>query len=123
MKNQQQPTDEKLVPVHAELIQEMVNCALACEACAAACMGEENVSMMTRCIELDRDCADICSLAARLLLRDSEIAAQYLTVVEEICQLCADECNKHEHVHCKACAEACLNCAESCRESHDKTLR
>ncbi|HEU5147385.1 MAG TPA: four-helix bundle copper-binding protein [Chryseosolibacter sp.] len=28
--------------------------------------------------------------------------------------MCAEECNKHNHEHCKVCAEACLACAEAC---------
>jgi hypothetical protein len=111
------------VPAHAELIRELINCALACDACASACLGEEDVSLMTRCIELDHDCADICTLGARLLMRESESAAQYLVLAEEICQLCADECDKHEHAHCKACAAACLSCAESCRANHNAMMK
>ncbi|MFZ6010129.1 MAG: hypothetical protein ACOYXT_07235, partial [Bacteroidota bacterium] len=45
-----------------ELQQKLIECAFACEACAAACLREDNL-MMSRCIELDRDCADICMLA------------------------------------------------------------
>jgi hypothetical protein len=123
MKDQKHPTEESTVPVHAELIRELINCALACEACATACLGEEDVTLMTRCIELDRDCADICTLGARLLIRESETTSQYLTMTEEICQLCADECSKHEHAHCKACAEACLSCAEACRLNHGSMSR
>lgn len=99
---------------HRSLIQEMVHCALACEMCASACLDEKDVTMMTRCIELDRDCADICFQAARLLQRDAEIAHHFLSVCEEICRLCADECAKHEMNHCKTCAEACQKCAEAC---------
>ncbi|WP_425573169.1 four-helix bundle copper-binding protein [Paraburkholderia caribensis] len=28
---------------------------------------------------------------------------------------CASECEKHQHEHCKQCAEACRRCAEQCR--------
>jgi hypothetical protein len=118
MKDHHQTTRESTVPVHADLIRELINCALACEACATACLNEEHIELMTRCIELDRDCADICNLGARLLIRESETTSQYLALAEEICQLCADECRKHEHAHCQLCAEACLSCAEACRSSH-----
>ncbi|MDB5272076.1 MAG: four-helix bundle copper-binding protein [Chitinophagaceae bacterium] len=99
---------------HNELIQLLMHCALTCETCSSACLDEPDVSMMARCIELDRDCADICSLAARLLQRDGEIAHHFLAVCEEMCRLCAGECNKHEHNHCKVCAEICHKCAEAC---------
>jgi len=37
-----------------ELLQSLIECAMACEACATACLNEEDVGMMARCIELDR---------------------------------------------------------------------
>ena len=36
-------------------IQACSNCALVCETCAASCLREDDVKMMARCIELDRD--------------------------------------------------------------------
>ncbi|PWK75330.1 uncharacterized protein DUF326 [Mucilaginibacter oryzae] len=104
---------------HRALIQKLLNCALACENCATACLHEEDVKMMTGCISLDRDCADICTQAARLLQRDSVIGHQYLILCEEICHLCADECSKHDHDHCRICAEACRICAEACHAHHE----
>lgn len=103
---------------HAGLIQTLNECVAACETCAAACLEEDNVSEMAHCIELDRDCADICALASRLLQRDSEMAHSYLVACEEACRICAAECKKHDHDHCKACAEACERCAEACHEHH-----
>lgn len=120
MKTQERTIQERIAPPHADLIQDLINCALACEACATACLAEKDVMMMTRCIELDRDCADTCFQAARLLMRDSEFVSQFLTATEEICQLCAEECKKHEHEHCKICADACEQCAEACRSNHGK---
>ncbi|MBC7389594.1 MAG: four-helix bundle copper-binding protein [Opitutaceae bacterium] len=103
---------------HSALIQELINCALSCEKCLTACLEESDVTMMAHCIELDKDCADICFLAARLLQRDSEIGHKFLLICEEICRLCAAECSKHEHEHCKVCAEACEKCAEACHAHH-----
>ncbi|QPH37673.1 four-helix bundle copper-binding protein [Pedobacter endophyticus] len=100
------------------LIQTLLDCALACEYCASSCLQEDDVKMMADCIKLDRDCSDICMLAARLLQRDSNIARQYLLLCEEICRACAAECAKHEHEHCKQCAEACQKCAEACHANH-----
>jgi hypothetical protein len=105
---------ERLTHEQTELIQELVNCALSCEACASSCLSENDVTMMTRCIELSRDCAETCLMASRLVMRDSEISEHFVKVCEEVCRLCADECNKHEHEHCKICAEACDSCANTC---------
>lgn len=73
---------------------------------------------MAHCIELDRDCAEICFLAAKLLLRDSEISHKFLAVCEEACRKCAEECGMHDHDHCKRCAEACRRCEQACHEHH-----
>ncbi|MBA4055288.1 MAG: four-helix bundle copper-binding protein [Marivirga sp.] len=99
-------------------MQILNDCVAANEACAAACLEESDLTDMAHCIELDRDCADICALAARLLQRDSELAHSYLAVCEEACRTCAQECAKHDHDHCKACAEACERCAEVCHAHH-----
>lgn len=103
---------------HAALIEQLLNCAEACENCGASCLDEEHVTPHAHCIELDRDCADICFLAAKLLIRDSELAHDFLTICEKACRLCAEECSRHEHEHCKKCAEECIKCADACHEHH-----
>lgn len=103
---------------HSALIKKLLACVKACENCATACLNEQEVKPMVRCISLDRDCADICSQTARLLERRSEIAHQYLLLCEEICRMCAEECGMHDHQHCQRCAAACRECAEACREHH-----
>lgn len=104
---------------HKDLIQTLLDCALTCESCATACLGEQDVKMMARCIALDRDCADMCLQAAQLLQRNSEIGHQYLLLCEEICQMCGDECGKHQMDHCQQCAEACRKCAAACHAHHE----
>ena len=99
---------------HEALIQQLLACATACENCAASCLDEQDVTPMAHCIELDRDCADVCFLGAQLLIRDSEFAHDYLAVCEKVCRECAEECGKHEHEHCKKCAEECRKCADAC---------
>ena len=103
---------------HTELIQKLLNCALACENCATECLHEEDAENMTRCITLTRDCADICTLGARLLQRKSEIGHQFLVLCEEICRMCADECFQHQYEHCQQCADDCHECAEACHAHH-----
>ncbi|WP_255497938.1 four-helix bundle copper-binding protein [Flavobacterium sp. I3-2] len=37
----------------------------------------------------------------------------------EICNACAEECEKHVAMgmeHCRECAEACRKCAQACEE-------
>ena len=101
----------------SHLLENLHACAAACNRCYNACLNEEDIDMMTRCIELDRECAEICLLTASAIGRDSENRDKYLKFCAEFCQLCAEECGKHDNDHCRACAEACRQCAEACSES------
>lgn len=97
-------------------------CAQSCTACADACLAEDMVAELRRCIRTDLDCADICAAATRILSRQSEWNAEIVRAVLEacirVCETCADECAEHAemHEHCKVCAEACRHCADACRE-------
>ncbi len=72
---------------HQDLIRILLECAFTCENCATACLQEDDVKMMARCIALDRDCSDICLQAARLLQRNSEVSKEFLQVCEQICRM------------------------------------
>lgn len=97
-------------------IDACTECTLECEHCATACLGEEDVKMLARCIALDRDCADICRIAAAFMARGSEFAHKLCILCAEICDACGEECARHEHMeHCRRCADACRRCAEECR--------
>ena len=105
---------------HKALIKTLLDCAMACENCAAACLTESH-SGMNKCVSMDIDCADICFLAAKLLERNSAIAHEFLLICEKACRMCAEECSKHDHEHCKKCAAACNECAEACHKHHGAT--
>ncbi len=103
---------------HEEVILQLQRCITACEACASLCLDEDDVTPMAHCIELDRDCSDVCTLAANLLIRASEYSHEFLAFCEKVCRACAEECSKHEHEHCKKCAAECTKCAEACHDHH-----
>lgn len=102
-------------------IEECFSAAQACTACADACLGEEMVADLTRCIGLDLDCADICLATGKLASRRTEpsepILVSMLDACAAICRLCAEECEMHaqQHEHCRICAEACRRCESACR--------
>lgn len=101
-----------------ELMNALNNCAAECNHCATACLDEQDVKMLARCIKLDIDCADICLLTASFVARDSEHANHLLKECAEICEACAEECEKHAHMeHCRKCADACRHCAEACLQT------
>lgn len=98
----------------AECIDNCFESAQACEWCATACtrMGEEE---MARCIELCRDAADVTTLHARMMARDSDYSNDLAETCAELCEACADECEQHDEDHCQTCASVLRECAESCR--------
>jgi hypothetical protein len=99
-----------------ELLNRLSTCAAVCNHCATACLDEEDVKMLARCIKLDTDCAEICRITASFVARGSEHAQHLLRESAEICVACASECEKHaNHMdHCRECAEVCRQCAEAC---------
>lgn len=84
-----------------------------CEWCADECAGHGEE--MARCVRLCRDVADIASLHARFMARDSDYSGQLGEICADACEECADECEQHDHDHCQVCAEVLRECAESCR--------
>jgi len=72
--------------------------------------------LMVKCIQLDRDCANICLTAAAFMSRESEYAKQICNTCAEICDTCAQECQKHQMDHCQKCAEDCRRCSDECRK-------
>ncbi len=98
-----------------QIIDALTRCAIECSHCAMACLDEDDVNILKRCIRLDLDCAEICRTTASLLSRGSEHGEHLLKECAEICNACADECDKHSRMeHCKRCAEECRRCAEEC---------
>ncbi|RZV11767.1 hypothetical protein BDK88_0648 [Natrinema hispanicum] len=95
-------------------IDHCLEAAQVCEWCADASAddGEE----MARCIRLCRDVADIASLHARFMARNSGYHDELGELCADLCEECAEECEQHDHDHCQACAEILPKCAESCRE-------
>lgn len=98
-----------------DCIDACLACAVECEHCATACLNEQNVAMMARCIMLDRECAAICLTAAKIMGMGGEHASEVCRICADICEACGEECDKHESSHCKKCAQACFKCAEECR--------
>lgn len=94
-------------------------CALFATSCADACLAEP--MDMTQCIRTCLDCADICTAAAKVATRrtasnDAAVRA-ILSACVDACSICADECDRHDHAHCKLCATMCRECANDCREA------
>ncbi|MFQ4140529.1 four-helix bundle copper-binding protein [Nodosilinea sp. PGN35] len=88
-------------------------CAVECEHCAEACMG--NPSMM-KCARMCLDTGDSCRTLATFMVRGSYFIAPMAKACAEICDTCASECEKHDAEHCKKCAQACREAAATYRQ-------
>lgn len=102
------------------LSQEQRDCIETCakatevaEWCADECIGREE---MTRCAKLCRDVADLASLHARFMARDSTYSPELAEACAGACEECAEECERHDEDHCRVAASVLEECAESCRE-------
>ncbi|WP_135302595.1 four-helix bundle copper-binding protein [Haloarcula amylovorans] len=103
---------DRLSEEQRECIELCTQAAEVCEWCADECLGSED---MEECARLCRDVADIASLHARFMARDSQFSSQLAEACADACEACADECEQHDADHCQACAEILPECAESCR--------
>ncbi|MEU4365156.1 four-helix bundle copper-binding protein [Promicromonospora sp. NPDC023987] len=106
----------------ASAIESIVECSQACTACADACLSEEMVADLRKCVRTNMDCADVCDATARVLSRhtgyDANISRALLEACIAACKACGDECEQHAsmHEHCRVCGEACRACETACRE-------
>lgn len=106
----------------ARVVDAAAECAQTCTSCADACLSEEMVADLRRCIRTNLDCADICETTARVLSRhtgyDANITRAQLQACIAACRSCGDECEQHAgmHEHCRVCAESCRACEAACAE-------
>ena len=101
-------------------------CAKVCADCQVACeknfhhcfkMVEGGKKEHAKAMHLSVDCAEFCTIAAKLSARKSELAVTACEACAKACDACAAECAKFPDMpEMKACAEACKKCAASCRE-------
>ena len=111
--------DEDLL---AAAIEEALSCFQTCTACADACLSEDMVADLTKCIRTNLDCATTCAATVEVLSRhtgyDANITRGQLQACIAACKACGDECSSHAsmHEHCKVCAEACRSCEQACQQ-------
>jgi hypothetical protein len=92
-------------------------CAIACDHCAAECLKENEVRMLTQCIQLNIECSSFCREAAHMMSIGGTLAKQLCDLCAKICEHCGNECEIHSSMeHCRACAAECRKCAAKCRE-------
>jgi hypothetical protein len=106
----------------ARCIQQCFVCVLTCTSCADACLAEQQVHELVRCIRLNLDCADVCDATGHVLTRQTSseprLVQSMLDACAQACRACADECARHapHHEHCRMCADACGRCEQACED-------
>lgn len=84
-------------------------CAAICNSCADADAAED--MDMRQCIRTCSDCADICTATFRVAMRrtgsNEIVLREMLQLCVTACDICAEECARHDHPHCQRCAEMC----------------
>lgn len=101
-------------------IEECLDCAASCTACADASLSERDVQELVRVIRLCLDCADACDATGRIVTRQSapdlRLLAAMLEACSAACLASAEECELHaaHHEHCRVCAEVCRRCKKTC---------
>lgn len=121
---------EKMIALHPDAagrvnvalatgVRHAMLCSLMCTACADACSAE--AMDMRQCIRSCLDCADICAATARIGTRRTgqniEVMRAMFETCVHACTLCAAECGRHDHDHCRLCAEMCRECAQDCQQA------
>lgn len=105
--------------------QRMQDCIDICTECLQSCeqliwhcleRGGEHASVAH--IRLLQDCANLCALSAKFMLRQSPLHTRICSVCAEACLQSAVSCEKigREDAEMKSCAEVCRQCADSCNE-------
>lgn len=102
-------TDEMRVALH-----DFIQSATACEWCAERCI--DHGPEMAECLRLCRDVADLATLNAQLIARDSVFGPEAAQVFANAAEACAQECSRHSHRHCQECAEVLSRAVRSTRK-------
>jgi hypothetical protein len=76
----------------ADCIEACFECAQTCGACADACLSEESVADLRKCIRLNLDCADICDVTGRVMTRQTEYDAPTSKAQLETCRRACATC-------------------------------
>jgi hypothetical protein len=105
---------KNIVRKYTDSMEALMNCAAACENCVSVCI---NDGKPLSCCHICLDCADICMTLFRLEAHNSTFLKAMYKICADICDACANECEKHAdyHPHCKASMYASRDCAEMCR--------
>ncbi len=106
-------------------LPELLRAVEACQACSTLCATCADSSLaledgvMSDCIRRCLDCNVICAATATILARPTPNGEAWSAQVRACiasCRECAVECERHEHISCKSCAQACRACEQALQQ-------
>ncbi len=99
----------------AQAIDKLYECAAACLACADAASAEQDpqkIAISVKCMRTDHDSADLCTVAARVLTRqtgyDSPTTMAVIEATRTALRASSDACEEFKDIkYCALSAKAC----------------
>lgn len=100
---------------HKDLIALIQDCEATCEHMISHLMTTSDIQSRRTQIQLLHDCADICTLTAKYISRNSPFAKSIANLCASICEACGVECGKFSDPESQNCSQICLHCARECK--------
>ncbi|GAA0440300.1 MAG: four-helix bundle copper-binding protein [Bacillota bacterium] len=107
-------TDQSHLPYH-KIIKTIQHCEAVCESTIYTILQMDSSSHRNEQLRLLRDCADICTLTAKSIARNSYFAKSIASLCAQICEVCGNHCLQHPDQQSQYCGKTCLHCAQECR--------
>lgn len=99
-----------------ECLRDSLDCYQTCTDTTIRCLTMGGDHAEPEHLNLLMDCARICNTNADFIVRNSTYYPQTCGLTADICDECADTCDRFEDDFMKECASVCRRCSESCRE-------
>lgn len=97
------------------LLSMIQHCEGTCEHMISMLINQGETHSRKKQIQLLRDCADICTLMAKYLARNTHLAKSLAQYCAYVCELCGNTCLQFPDHESQQCGQICLNCAQECR--------
>ena len=107
----------KLTAEQEDCVKTAASCALQCEICQRHCSNllAAGETKHANTMRLCQDCAEFCSLSARMVARRGPTWQLAIDTCAKVCDACAKRCMEFSDDHMKRCGKSCQDCAKSCR--------
>ena len=100
-----------------ECMEECQFCHSTCTETISYCLNKGGMHAEASHIRLLMDCAQICQVAGDYMLRGSDLHGITCRACAEVCERGARDCERFgDEEQMKLCAQACRDCADSCRK-------